>query len=208
LGVKKLNTARIFSPVPFSLHDSDCGRTFAFFRYKDAFMKRCLWDFKYYLEPDAISFIADVYSDEMIAILSDTVNMLPLGAPAYIIHAPSSSFTSGKRAWDQMHELSKTIAARMNIDNPFMSSLDDAILFNDFVRTEKSQHESSRSERLNSSKDKFCLSGEFCEILSIRRGSKVICIDDVTTTGATLSSICGLVKKYSDVELVCMALCH
>ncbi len=206
--VKRMNMKRIFSPIPFSLHGKDVYQPIALFKYKDACMKRCLWNFKYYLDPAALFLFADIYSDEIIAMLGDTVSALPISSPAHIIHAPSSSFMSGKRAWDQMHELSKAISDRMNADHPFALFISNALLFNDIRFTAKSQHESSRTERLNSSRDKFCLSNEFFQILSVHRDGKVICLDDVTTTGATFSALSRLIKRQAGIVPISIALCH
>lgn len=199
---------RVFSRNAFddriNCRDAD-GQPEFFFKYRDQSVKRCVWDFKYYLNGSALGLMADIMSDEIIAKLSSTVSSLPFRKPARIIYAPSSSFASGKRNWDQMHELSVEIASRANPLFPLMAVANSAISFTDGNADQKSQHESSRNERIMSVRSKFKISESGLRSLGC---CTFFCIDDVMTTGATLSAISELVMTETGARVSCLAFCH
>lgn len=170
---------------------------YTFFSYKDPLMKRLVWDFKYKLDPVALESFTEVMADEIIARLSDTLIDM---RPSLLVYAPSSSFASSKRKWDQMKELSIRL-------EPYLESFAhiciDAV---DISNEHRSQHSGGRYERIKWSKDRYTLSTSFLEHIKDAH-ARVLCIDDIVTTGSTLSAIKMLLNAHGITEVDCLAIC-
>lgn len=198
------NEARIFSPAPYSYcEDGPDGFTRALFPYRDPDIKRFIWNLKYRLSPESTVIIGRILADELIADLGDTLSHLPLNGPAYIIYAPSSAFASGKRADDQMKIVALAAEGTQNAACPFFSICINAVRIS---KDMTAQHAGSKKDRLSWSKERYSLSPAFLAKLKADPFVHIICIDDILTTGATLSAIKNLTLDGGAHRVDCLTL--
>lgn len=139
--------------------------------YQHPEIKRVLWDFKYYLRPDATEFCANIIFDELVANMSDRVGDMYLSqdkiarkdvtqssvaqsgpvqsGPRIVIHCPSSTYFKGEKKFDHMRELLVKIEQWQNSEFPFFVAGLHAILPNN-GSTSGSNSESCKNSTENS----------------------------------------------------------
>ncbi|HEY1037731.1 MAG TPA: hypothetical protein VGE62_04085 [Candidatus Paceibacterota bacterium] len=186
----------------------------ALFAYRNDFMKAFLWQIKYYAHEEFIKHAADIWSDELIAILTEKHDSSLEKQKALIIHPPSSGYALGTKAFDQMSLLAEKMITATALGN-FCEYARHAVEHSKRDDGMIPQHKGSRRERLDWAARKFRLSEAFVQNLD-RAGTAVgcenvhiICIDDVTTTGATLSAIRQLIQdELRPVRLILSAFAH
>lgn len=157
----------------------------------------------------------------------------------YIVYSPSSSFALGQKNYDHMQMVAKSMEkyfdnnSHDSVHSPahnFAHICHGAILYNKDSGINATQHTQNRSARKLSAKNRFKVSAEFIKYLKNLKGANsglrtshnassdasvhIICLDDVTTTGATFDAIRGLLKKELrqnckiECRIDCIALCH
>lgn len=175
--------------------------------YQNPLVKNLVWQMKYHSDTLALRLCADIFYDEIIASLYESISSIPFNKKVLITSIPSSSFSRGDKSYDHMQEI-------MNILKKYFSNVSDEGFLGDFLSVQidaikctshgsnKSQHTGKRSERLKWSKDRFCISEDIIQMLQTITSDKnnvctpyIICIDDVTTTGATFESVRQLLRK-------------
>ncbi len=142
--------------------------------YKNPYIKRCIWNFKYYKREAEIKTFSTILQDEIIALLSDELVMKPTS----VIYPPSSSYELGQKDFNHMEVLLK------NIDSEFFTVIHNAVLIKKDIRP---QHTGTQKERRLWSSGKYILHAPVTS-------HHVICVDDVLTTGSTLNSMNMLLK--------------
>jgi predicted amidophosphoribosyltransferase len=203
--------------------------------YQHAFIKKIIWDFKYYMKPYAVSICADMLYDELISNMSERINLTPFSRRSLVVYCPSSSFARGEKAFDHMKELLVEIEQFQNPTFPFFVGCIDAIVPQTSNLQLKAQHNSSRAERLSLTQLRFRFSQKFINFLhETSKGTDkyrgvmtdqelrsldhapptkhiqhyIYCIDDVTTTGATFDAVVNLFKDVGSFKIQCIALSH
>lgn len=175
-------------------------------QYQNPLVKNLVWQMKYHSNTLAIRLCADIFYDEIIANLHESISSIPFSKKVLITSIPSSSFSRGDKSYDHMQEI-------MNILKKYFSNVSNERLLGNFSvqadaikftshGSNRSQHTGKRSERLKWSKDRFCISEDFEKIFKTTISEKnnahtpyIICIDDVTTTGATFDSVRQILQK-------------
>ncbi len=196
-GLLAINQRRIFSRTPFTYTED---QTFAFFSYKEKAVKKCIWDFKYYFKAFATEQFADILADELVSHLSDTIGNIPFNSPTLLTYCPSSSFASGKKAKDHMHELVLKIERGTQ---SFVHICTGAIVIS---KKAESQHFGNMAERQMWAKERFSLSTGFKGYIKTIPAVKIICVDDIITTGSTLKAVKNIFNS-EDFDLEFFALC-
>ncbi len=186
------------------------GGIYACMPYKEPEIRRAVWNFKYYLHKESLRLFACIMVDELVAHLTNRLTDLPLSSPALLIYSPSSSYCAGKKAFDQMRELSLEIEKLLGSGSkkPFMQICTDAV---QVTKNDKGQHFGTRAERLQWSRERYCLSPAFTShVKNLGPSVHIICIDDILTTGATFLAITNLLTSNltgKKVRVDCFALC-
>ncbi len=160
----------------------------------------------------------------------------------YIIYSPSSSFALGQKSYDHMQTVCEAMEKYFEAEpvmrhegvvsapTAFAHICHGAVLYNSPHKkglahnTAKTQHTGSRKERLSWAKNRFKLSENFLNYLKnvdsntdkdVKHVNQVhiICIDDVTTTGATFNAIQQILKEelaavVPALKVESLALCH
>lgn len=182
-----------------------------FMEYKNPAIKKILWQFKYYLKPQAIRQYTYILYDELVAEASDRITRIPFCNPLPLIHCPSSTYFKGRKSFDHMKELLLAFDVMQNKIAPFYICCTHAILPNQkFSALVQAQHTGTRTERFKWASERFLISEKFEEYLiqNLSCINTIYCIDDVVTTGASLRAVGNLVKEKFNTEVRTFCLCH
>jgi hypothetical protein len=187
-----------------------------FMKYKKPMVKKRLWQFKYYLNPEVLLWCTYILYDELISVASDRVGDIPFARPILLLHCPSSTYFKGAKKFDHMKESTEMFGYLQNPSDPFFISCTHAILPN--ISGEKgsqlrAQHTGTRKERLEWASQRFFISEKFENYLKEKSGGvcsswTIYCIDDVVTTGASLGAISELLRKKFGAQIKSFCLCH
>lgn len=118
----------------------------------------------------------------------------PLGSVDCITWAPVSALRLSKRGYDQSRLLAAAAGRVLGI--PVRSLLRKH-------RHTRKQSRTSRSKRGENVRGAYSLSGK--QTLS---GLRIVLVDDVVTTGSTLSECCRVLYEAGAKEVICVALAH
>lgn len=109
--------------------------------------------------------------------------------PTLLIYVPSTTYSVGLKSLDHMKEF---ILHYESILSPMYTLCIDALQ----ITNTHIQHTLNRNLRFMYSKDKFCITPQFIQYISTHKVTHLVCIDDVTTTGATRIAISKLFEPY------------
>lgn len=184
-----------------------------FLEYRNTVVKHTLWQFKYYLKPQALLQYTYILYDELVAEVSDRVQAIPFKVAHPLIHCPSSTFFKGTKKFDHMKELFTAFDSLQNVEQPFFTCCMHAILPSKVSgAASRAQHTGTRKERLEWAKQRFYISEKFEQyLISLKSNLQtpaVYCVDDVVTTGASLNAISKLFHDKFDMQLRVFCLCH
>lgn len=174
-----------------------------FCRYTDADTKRVVWKFKYYKNKQATSFLGDMLYDELVSHASKTAHAVH--KKILLIHPPSTSFMKRLKDFDHMKTLLEHIDA---LDmGEFFAVCTHAVLPTISSIQLPHQHTSNKETRIMNSRDRFVLSEAFKTYICNTQPTHIYCIDDVVTTGSTLSAISELCAIHTHITPELFALC-
>lgn len=181
-------------------------------RYKESDVKNLIWKFKYFLNPEALRICTYILYDQLVADVSDRVNLIPFQTPHLLLHYPSSTYFKGKKKFDHMKELMLMLdsmqRAQSDTSSPFFTCCTHAVLPN-HKSTEQAQHTGSRVQRFKWSKERFILSNKFEAYMENHPEIRhVYCIDDVVTTGASMQAVSKMLEEKFHVEVIKFCICH
>jgi predicted amidophosphoribosyltransferase len=86
--------------------------------YRNPYIKKAIWNFKYHKSKKEIKTFSDILSDELIAQVVDNVSTLPLRNPVPLLYPPSTSYILGKKSFDHMNILLENVCNLQNIEFP------------------------------------------------------------------------------------------
>jgi len=149
----------------------------AVFSYKDPVIRRTLWNIKYRGNTTAIEVLGDALYDVIIAKIYE--DALPGNAKIYtLVPIPMSRKNLQKRGYNQSELLARAIHKK---DSGGVFKIETGALVKN-KWTENQMSIKNRRERLNNIKGCFSVKDD-----SSIKGSEIILIDDIVTTGATLN---------------------
>lgn len=172
--VEKISDKNI-SDLPKAPTNSDLPWIHSLFHYKDNRVRAIVWELKYKENLNALPIIGRVLYEEIIALISDIL-LFDSDAKFLLMPIPISTERRIERGYNQSEHLTKAIL-------PY--DLEHILLYapqwlEKIKDTPSQSRTESRTERLQN------LSGCFSASRQVEN-YYVILIDDVTTTGATLS---------------------
>lgn len=173
----------------------------ALFSYKNPLARRAIWELKYRGNRKIASLLGELLYEEMIAEASE-MGLWGKQTKIVVIPIPSSPKRFREKGFNQTFFLCDAIR-KLDADAGKIFSIDAGIL----TKTQETKTQVSirnRDERLKNLKGAFS-AGNFPEKIS---GATIFLIDDVTTTGATLSEARNTLLKSGAKKVSCFAVAH
>lgn len=184
-------TDQTFMPL-FAARTSAAGIIYLF-PFRDRRVRDSIHELKYYRNTHVAQrfsrFLADYLLDEL-------TEYDPVGAErTLIVPIPRSPEKLREHGYSQAHLLADTLSRRIH-DIPVFDVLTHA-------RETQTQTGKNRAERFANKQDAFRIKN------GVRiENSIVVLLDDVTTTGATMTAARAEIEKYHPKAVLCVAVAH
>mgnify|MGYP003394957399 CR=1 FL=1 len=157
------------------------------YNFQDPLIKKSIHAIKYYHRKDLLIPL----TKELIEELKDYKDFI-------FIPIPMSRLKKYIRGYNQAEEIAKILSEKLSIP----------ILNNTLVRNKNTKRQvqmKTRNERLKNPKNSFSIkSGDAREI----KDKKIILVDDVITTGATINEVRNVLLKNGAKEVVAITIAH
>ena len=170
----------------------------AVFQYHDPIIKKAIWDLKYHHFPRLGQRLGEILYEEFLEDISD-LKAYTEGVPILIIPVPISKNKNKKRGYNQAEKLARGFCKKVN-KKVFL-------LKTNIIKKKKGPipqaRITNRLRRLKNIHNSFKIKNE-----SLVKGKTIIIIDDVTTTGGTISEIMKILKKAGAKKVIGLAVAH
>lgn len=171
--------------------------TCALFNYKNAYLKQAIWELKYRGNKKIVSLLARCLYDELTAKLGDMAMMTSFEKPL-LIPIPLFKSREHDRGFNQCVLLTNELKKE---DDGNFFEVDNTVLSK--TKNTKSQTKMNRLQRLENMKNCFYI--QFPEKIS---GRNIILLDDVITTGATLTEARKTLTQCGAKKIITIAIAH
>lgn len=177
---------------------SPASGVYALLNYRDPTVRRMIWELKYRGSKHCARLFAELLYDELVELISDEA-LFNSVSKVVLIAIPLSKKRQRERGWNQSERI---LTELVKLDNSSMFTLPQNVLKK--IRHTKSQTQTkNRAERLLNQKGAFTVRNP-----DVIRGTLVILVDDVTTTGATLREAKQMLKHAGAKKVLAFALAH
>lgn len=174
---------------------------FPVYDYRDPKIKKSLWLFKYSGRKRFAGIFARSLFEKMLEELSDLSALENFREPL-LIPIPLSSKRLRERGYNQAELLCKEIIALNNLHHEINLNMDTKILFKPHD-TEHQARIRDRKQRLQNMRGTFAIKN--AEKL---KGRNIILIDDILTTGATLSEARRTLRDAGARKIIAFTIAH
>ncbi|MCX6738577.1 MAG: phosphoribosyltransferase family protein [Candidatus Parcubacteria bacterium] len=180
------------------------NHTFSLWRYDHETVREALWELKYRGKRGLARDLAESLYDKILETLSEEelfqnpMENEGLSAPYLIVPIPIHKKRRKERGYNQ----SELLAKELSLLNPPLFTLENKALFKTKA-TPSQVSVKDREKRLKNIKGSFIIKNPEKII-----GKKVIIIDDIATTGATLSEARRLLIKSGAKKVWCVTIAH
>ncbi len=170
----------------------------AIYDYRDPIVKKVIWNLKYYHSQKIGQELGRLLYYEMLEEIAN-IQIFSQGSPIYIVPVPISIDRKRSRGYNQSEIIAKS----------FCSSVKENILqLKNNIVTKKANtipqaKITNRTKRLKNIKGAFEIKNP-----ELVKGKTIIIIDDVTTTGATITEIIKILKKSGAKKVLGFAVAH
>ncbi len=175
---------------------------YASFDYRDPLIKRAIWDLKYYNRKSLGQKLGKLLYEAQLEDISD-LKIYAGNSPIYIIPVPTSRKRKRVRGYNQAIIIARGFC---NLGNKGSKQEIFKLKENIVIKkldTIPQARITNRTRRLRNIHGAFEIKN-----LEVIRGKTIIVIDDVTTTGATLSEIINILNKSGAKHVVGFAVAH
>ena len=169
----------------------------ALFQYKNKIFKKAIWEIKYHANKKIIQKFSKLFYEFIINEISDEISFSNFNNPL-LIPVPISKNNLKERGFNQSELITKEIK-KLDIDNFFELSL------NSIFKIRNTPHQSKLKNRTKRLKN---LKGCFYANKEIVKNKNIIIIDDVITTGATMTEISKTLKEAGAKKVIGFAIGH
>lgn len=169
----------------------------AVFDYRDETIKKAIWELKYHHK----RYLGEKLGQLLYEFLIEDISDLRIGVPGrsiYIIPVPISNNKTKIRGYNQSLAIAKGFCAKL--DKVF--ELKNKIVCKKIDNAPQAKI-SNKKQRLENVKGVFEIKNK-----EIVKGRTIIVIDDVTTTGGTITEIMKILKKAGAKKVVGFAVAH
>lgn len=170
--------------------------------YKNIHIKPAILDIKRGVWSNRACTLVETLADELISLRSDrTLRQYALsGTNTLLVHVPSSAYAQRKKNFDHMEQC---LVRLESLCKGFFVPVIGAVQIHK-DKLVKSQHKLNKRERSLHAKGKFYIQSTFITYIRTNylESSHIYCIDDITTTGSTLSSIADTISnQFPAIEI-------
>ena len=165
----------------------------ALYDYKDPLIKKAIWRLKYYHSP----YLGRKLGKLLYSSFLEEINLLKIlseGSPIYVIPVPISKNKKKSRGYNQSEIIARSFCDSGGLN---LFKLKKEIIYKK-INTIPQARIKNRARRLKNIKDVFGIKNEK-EI----KNKTILVIDDVTTTGGTLTEIINILKKSKNLLFYC-----
>lgn len=170
----------------------------ALFDYRDPLIKRVIWELKYHHKRYLGEKLGQLLYEFLIEDISDMRIDLS-GRSIYVIPVPISSKKTKIRGYNQAHAIAKGFCNRAELG---VFELKDKVIIKKIETTPQAKI-TNRKRRLENIRGVFEIKNG-----DIIKGRTIVVIDDVTTTGGTITEIMKILKKAGAKKVVGFAVAH
>lgn len=197
ISIQNMSTDEIARKIPRA-RDIDDGKSKAVFDYRDELARQAIWEIKYRKNEKILGLFCKIFYEYIIDELTDEAIFSNFKNPI-LVPIPSSKNRLKERGYNQCELIVKELE-RIDDDKNF--TLSKNIL--EKVKDSPSQTSvKNKVERLKNLKGCFA-TGNLEKI----RDANIILVDDVITTGATMSEAKKTLLNAGARQVICFALAH
>ncbi|ETB63993.1 TPA: ComF family protein [Candidatus Nomurabacteria bacterium] len=166
------------------------------FDYRDPYIRKAIWDLKYYNKKNLGSIFGDILYETFLEEISD-LRLYSLGEKIIVIPVPISKKRNKGRGYNQSLAIAKSFVQKENI-----FELKNNLIFKN--------RETIPQARLKNKKDRLSnIKGAFdIKDRNFIKNKTFIIIDDVTTTGGTITEIIKILKKNKAKKVLGLTIAH
>lgn len=175
---------------------------FPLYDYRHPPIKKALWLFKYKGKKRLAGIFAEILHGRILEELSD-LSVMENFYDAILIPIPLSKKGYRERGYNQAELICKEL---IRLDNNINFKLENNIL----IKPKETKHQAqieNRSERLKNIIDSFAVKNTEKNISRIKNRN-IILIDDIITTGATLTEARKTLKKAGARKIIAFTMAH
>lgn len=174
------------------------GSIYAAYDYRDPLIKKAIWSLKYHTHRHTGQRLGELLYDAFIEEVAD-MRILAKGQPILVIPIPLSPHRKKSRGYNQAEVIARSFCASTD-SNSFKLDTKSIVKWKD---TPPQAKITNRTTRLRNIHDAFAMLQP-----DHIKGRTIIVIDDVTTTGGTITEILKLVRKAGAKKAVGFAVAH
>jgi len=171
---------------------------YAVFDYRDPVIKKVIWELKYHYK----RYLGEKLGQLLYEYLIEDISELRIGAPGrsiYVIPVPISKNKTKLRGYNQAKAIAQGFCIKGSSQ---VFELKNNIVFKKRDTIPQAKIE-NRKRRLDNVRDMFGIKNE-----KIIKGRTIIIIDDVTTTGGTITEIIKILKKAGAKKVIGFTIAH
>lgn len=170
----------------------------ACFDYRDEIIKKIIWNLKYYHHFSLGQKLGKLLYENMMEEIAE-LEVYTQGSPILVIPVPISKSKNKMRGYNQAEKIARGFC---NSSNKKIFELENNVVVK-IKNTLPQAKITNRNTRLKNVRGVFSIT----ENKSVK-GRTIIVIDDVTTTGGTITEIMRILKKGGARKVVGMAVAH
>ena len=170
----------------------------ALYDYRDPLVKKAIWKLKYYHSPYLGRKLGLLLYESFLEEIN-LLEILSLGSPILVIPVPISSEKRKTRGYNQSEIIARSFCSS---SNGKLFEFRKNIIYKKLNTIPQARIE-NRERRLKNIKDAFIIKN-----IELVKGRTIIVIDDVTTTGGTLTEMIKLLKNSGAKKVVGFAIAH
>lgn len=166
------------------------------FDYRDPYIRKAIWNLKYYNKKNLGDIFGNILYKTFIEEISE-LRLYSLGNKIMVIPVPISKKRNRGRGYNQSLTIAKSFSEQEDI-----FELKSNLVFKNRETTPQARLK-NKKDRLNNIKGAFSLKDK-----NLVKNKTIIIIDDVTTTGGTLTEIIKLLKKNKAKKVLGLTIAH
>lgn len=170
----------------------------AAYDYRDPLIKRTIWQLKYYRRPSLGNKLGKMLYESSIEEVSN-IRIFTSGTPIIVIPVPLSPNRKKERGYNQAERIA--VGFVNGVGEEIFELRKDIIL--KIINTLPQARITNRNKRLQNIRGAFKIQKP-----ELVKNRTVIVIDDVTTTGGTITEIMNILKKSGAKKVVGFAVAH